>query len=190
MSVPFSLEINDSLCEKQATSSKLKPVETGWDIGKSVDRRGRWDVGKGRSQGGGMAFWRTYYHLVWATEARQPLITPDREAELYGYMLGKADAIGVIVHAIGGVEDHLHLVVSIPPKLAVAEFVKLMKGSSAYHLNHQVGATAIAFGWQQGYGVFTLGSRQLDQAKTYVLNQKQHHQQGTAIPMLESVSEE
>jgi putative transposase len=40
-----------------------------------------------------MAFWRTYYHLIWATSARQPLITPEKESELYGYIIGKSDSL-------------------------------------------------------------------------------------------------
>ena len=136
-----------------------------------------------------MSFWRTYYHLIWATESRQPLITRDRESELYGYIIGKADAIGCIIHAVGGVEDHIHLVASIPPKLSVAEFVKTIKGSSAYHLNHIPSASSLAFSWQHGYGVLTLGSKQLDEAKAYVNNQKVHHLGGTAIPALERIEE-
>ncbi|NJL20166.1 MAG: IS200/IS605 family transposase [Leptolyngbyaceae cyanobacterium SM1_3_5] len=136
-----------------------------------------------------MAFWRTYYHLVWATTSRQPLITLDRESILYDYIIGKADAIGCIIHAIGGVSDHIHLIASIPPKLSVAEFVKTMKGSSSYHLNHR-STCSLKFGWQQGYGVFTLGSKQLEQAIDYVANQKVHHRQGTVHSAMECVGEE
>jgi REP element-mobilizing transposase RayT len=50
-----------------------------------------------------MALWRLYYHLVWAAKERQPLITPDKEPKLYSYIIGKADALGSIVHAIGGI---------------------------------------------------------------------------------------
>ncbi len=132
-----------------------------------------------------MSFWRTYYHLIWATESRQPLITPERESKLYGYIIGKADAMGCIIHAIGGIEDHIHIVASIPPKLSIADFVKTIKGSSAYHLNHTPLASGLGFSWQHGYGVFSLGGKQLDEAKTYVNNQKQHHLQGTVIPALE-----
>lgn len=132
-----------------------------------------------------MAFWRTYYHVVWATENRHPLITADRESELYGYIIGKADYLGCIIHAIGGVEDHIHLVVSIPPKLSVAEFVKNIKGSSAYHLNHTPSASNLGFSWQHGYGVLTLGGKQLEDAKAYVNRQKEHHCYGTTILALE-----
>lgn len=50
---------------------------------------------------------------------------------------------------MSGVEDHIHLVASIPPKLAIADFVKQIKGSSADHLNHSpLSAASLAFGWQ------------------------------------------
>jgi putative transposase len=114
------------------------------------------------------------------------LITADKETELYGYMRGKADFLGCMVHAINGVEDHIHIVVSIPPKLSVADFVQQIKGSSAYHMNHHIAsASGMAFGWQRGYGVFTLGGQQLEQARAYVINQKEHHARGTTIRMLE-----
>ena len=132
-----------------------------------------------------MAFWRTYYHLIWATSACQPLITPEKESELYGYIIGKSDSLNCIIHAINGTEDHIHIVTSIPPKISIAVFVKQIKGSSAYHMNHLPSAAELAFAWQSGYGVFTLGSKQLEIAKKYVENQKVHHAEGKTIKLLE-----
>lgn len=137
-----------------------------------------------------MVLWRLYYHLVWATKERQPLITPDKEPNLYSYIIGKADNLGSIIHAIGGIEDHIHLIVSIPPRLSISEFVKNIKGSSAHHLNHGLTNPDSPFCWQRGYGVFSLGGKQLAQAVDYVLNQKLHHQQGTTIASLERDSDE
>jgi putative transposase len=137
-----------------------------------------------------MAFWRTYYHLVWATKERLPLITPDIEQGLYSYIVGKADALECITHAIGGTEDHLHLVVSIPPKLSAADFVQHIKGSGSHHLNHHVSPASPAFGWQRGYGVFSLGGQQLDDAIAYVVNQTSHHRLATIIAALERCDEE
>ena len=137
-----------------------------------------------------MAFWRLYYHLVWSTKERLPLITPAIEPILYGYMIGKAVWHGAIVHAIGGIETHTHVIASIPPKIAIAEFVKNVKGSSSHHINHGPQKFDITFGWQRGYGVFSLGSKQLDDAIAYVCNQKQHHNQGDLIEMLERDADE
>ncbi len=137
-----------------------------------------------------MAFWRLYYHLVWATKERQPLITPEREPKLYSYIIGKADSLGSIIHAIGGIEDHIHLITSIPPSLSIADFVKHIKGSSAHQFNQDSSPTSAKFSWQRGYGVFSLGGKQLDEAIAYVSNQKQHHSQGTAIASLERDNQE
>ncbi len=140
-----------------------------------------------------MAFWRTYYHMVWATKERQPLITADRETDLYNYIIDKANNLHCIIHAIDGIEDHIHLIVSIPPSLSIAEFAKNIKGSSAHLLNknHRLSANdSIPFAWQRGYGVLSLGSKQLEQAISYVKNQKIHHSQGTAIPSLERYDNE
>lgn len=135
-----------------------------------------------------MALWRLYYHLVWATKNRQPLITPTREPELYGYILGKSDRLNSIVHAIGGIEDHIHLIVSIPPTLSIANFVQTLKGGSAYHLNHLL-ASPDKFGWQNGYGVFSMGSKQLDKAVNYVNSQKEHHHNQTTIASIENITD-
>jgi REP element-mobilizing transposase RayT len=132
-----------------------------------------------------MAYWRLYYHLVWATKKRQPSINPALETQLYGYIIGKADALGCIVHAIGGMEEHIHLVASIPPTLSISDCVHKIKGSSSYHWNHSLSVDSNKFYWQEGYGVFSLGSKQLEQATNYVKNQKAHHSQGNIIKALE-----
>ena len=133
-----------------------------------------------------MSLWRLYYHLVWATKGREPLISLDLEAKLYGYIIGKADFLRCIVHEINGTENHIHLVVSIPPTISIAEFVKTIKGSSTYYLNHNLSMTdSTKFAWQAGYGVFSLGGQQLPRAVEYVRNQKIHHAQGSIIQSLE-----
>ncbi|NJN31424.1 MAG: IS200/IS605 family transposase [Synechococcales cyanobacterium RM1_1_8] len=131
-----------------------------------------------------MAFWRTYYHLIWTTKEREPLIQPEVEALLYPYILGKVQHQGGIAHAANGVEDHVHLIVSIPPKLAIADFIQHIKGSSSRHIRQNT-SVGQAFQWQRGYGVLSLGSKQLDIAIAYVENQKLHHAEKSTIPALE-----
>ncbi|HNT74155.1 MAG TPA: IS200/IS605 family transposase [Anaerolineae bacterium] len=122
-----------------------------------------------------MSFWRAYYHLVWATEGRLPLIKPEIEARLYAYLIRKAAELEIYVYAMDGIEDHVHLIAAIPPKLAVAEAVKRLKGASSHYLNHDINLS-YAFAWQRGYGLLTLGERQRPQAEAYVKAQKAHHQ--------------
>lgn len=133
-----------------------------------------------------MTLWHTYYHLVWAARDRLPLILPDREPLLYEFLHQKIKSLEARSHAIGGMPDHIHLVVSIPPKMSIAEFVKRLKGSSARYLNQYDGGKG--FAWQREYAVFSLGSQQLDRAVGYVQNQKRHHGEGQTIEALETVA--
>ncbi len=134
-----------------------------------------------------MPFWRTYYHLVWTTRNREPLITPQVEAGLYAYMLRKAGELGVFVYAVNGCSDHVHMIVAIPPHVCVAELVKLVKGASSHELNQR--RPDLHFAWQRGYGVVTLGQRQRADAEAYVRRQKEHHAQTMAVAWLEYVTE-
>jgi len=136
-----------------------------------------------------MPFCRLYYHLVWATKERMPLITSDVESELHGHLRGKAHALGAIVHEIESVDDHIHVVVSIPPKVSMSDFVGQLKGASAFHINHMPDSHR-NFGWQRGYGVISVGPSGLDRAVSYVRDQKEHHKQGTTIEALERVDAE
>ena len=133
-----------------------------------------------------MALWRLYYHLVWATKERQSLINNQREARLYPYIVSKADSLNCIIHALDGTENHIHVIASIPPRISIAEFVKRIKGSSSHYLNQNFNHPP-KFLWQEGYGVFSLGQKQLNVAIAYVENQKIHHQQNTTISILERI---
>ena len=136
-----------------------------------------------------MPFWRVYYHLVWTTKNREPFIQPAVEPYLYALLVSKAAELGVYVYAINGWVDHVHLIVAIPPKHAVADVVKRLKGASA-HIMNQSGKLDQPFNWQRGYGVLTLGEKQRATAETYVHNQKEHHRQRTTNSWLERVDEQ
>ncbi len=135
-----------------------------------------------------MSCWRLYYHLVWTTKDRAPFIQPDAERRLYPYMVNKAAELGVYVYAINGWYDHVHLVVAIPPKPAVAHVVKMLKGASAHDLNH-AGGLEQQFAWQRGYGALRVGERQRFIAQAYVVGQKEHHGQATTNAWLERSDE-
>ena len=116
-----------------------------------------------------MASWRLSYHLVWATKNRERLIQPQIEDRLYGYIINKAAELGVYVYAINSWCDHIHLVVAIALKHAVAYVVKRLKGTSSHDLNHTA-RLDYHFAWQRGYGALSLGERQRPIAEAYVAN--------------------
>lgn len=135
-----------------------------------------------------MSFWRLYYHLVWGTQNHEPRLTAPIESKLYPYLFSKAHELDIFVYAANGWTDHCHLVASIPPKHAVADVVKRLKGASSHYLS-QVTRLDVDFQWQRGYGVFSLGESQLPKAIAYVENQKTHHPLQTVNAWLERTDE-
>ncbi len=134
------------------------------------------------------SYYKLYYHIVWGTKKRLPLITPDIET-LINYYLPKK----IIEHegqqlALNMVEDHIHLLVSIPPKISVAEFVHNIKGSTTYYINTNQGEQD--FYWQSGYGVLSLSARGIPFVKEYIANQKQRHANKNIVNVLEYISKD
>lgn len=136
-----------------------------------------------------MTYWRLHYHIIWGTFERQPSLTPEREKMFYGVLYGKARELEIKVHAAGNVDDHVHIVVSIPPKLAVAECVRQLKGASSYAINHMLGSDG-DFKWQEGYGALTVGERSLETVMAYANNQKKHHQGLSVVAVYERMDED
>jgi putative transposase len=131
-----------------------------------------------------MPFCRLFYHLVWATKNREPLLTPQVEPVIHGLLRSKAVRLRVQVFALNGIEDHVHLIASIPPSLAVATLVGQVKAASSTLFNKAHSGNPPFF-WQQEYGAFTFDSKRLPYHVEYVLHQKEHHGRGTAIQSLE-----
>lgn len=132
-----------------------------------------------------MPYWRLFYHVVWGTKNRLSLIDPTWEQDMYGYIWGKATALECIPHAIGGMPDHTHVVLSIPPKLAVATVIGQLKGASSHHINQNYACGS--FLWQAEYGVFSFSERSLPVIANYVNNQKKHHADKTLDSILEEM---
>ena len=136
-----------------------------------------------------MTYWRLHYHLIWSTRDRQPDLTGEREKLFYGVLYGKAKELGIKIHAAGNVEDHVHVVVSIPPTLVIAECVRQIKGASSYAINHMPGSDG-DFRWQEGYGVLSIGDRSLEAVMAYAARQKEHHKDNRIISIYERTDKE
>jgi REP element-mobilizing transposase RayT len=131
-----------------------------------------------------MTYWRLHYHLIWGTRDRQPALTGEREKLFYGVLYGKAKQLGIKIHAAGNVEDHVHVVVSIPPTLVIAECVRQIKGASSFAINHMPGSDG-KFKWQEGYGILSIGDRSLETVMAYASRQKEHHKDNQIISIYE-----
>ena len=132
-----------------------------------------------------MAYYRLFYHVVWTTKNRQAILTSAVEPIVYNFIRAKAIGLGGTVFSLNGVEDYVHMVASIPPKIAVATFIGQIKGVATAHFNQQY--TDKAFYWQESYGVFSFDGKRLPNVIAYVERQKEHHAQNTIIPVLERV---
>lgn len=123
-----------------------------------------------------MTYWRTYYHLVWSTKNREPMLTQERMQMLQQAFRVVAKDKGAYTHAVGGMPDHIHVAVSIPPAVAVSDYVQLLKGSSSRYFSKQITEPGIdPFAWQGHYGVLTFGERSLERIVHYIENQAAHH---------------
>ena len=136
-----------------------------------------------------MTYWRLHYHLIWSTQDREPSLTAEREKMFYGVLYKKGEELGLTIHAAGNVEDHVHVVVSIPPKISIADCVRHLKGASAYAINH-MDASDGKFKWQSGYGALSVSESSLEATMAYAARQKEHHKERTTIDIYERMDEE
>jgi len=136
-----------------------------------------------------MPYWQLFYHLVWSTKNRRPLLTPQVEKHIYGFLTSKAVGLKGVVYAIGGTVNHVHMVVSIPPAISVSKFIGQIKGVASTKFSKS-GISDVRFKWQDEYGAFSFDAKRLPNYIAYVERQKEHHAEGTTIPILEHMTSE
>ena len=131
-----------------------------------------------------MPYSQLFYHIVWTTKNREPLLTPQVEPVIYGFLRSKAIGLEGTLFALNGTSDHAHMVVSIPPKIAVATFIGQVKGVASTKFNKS-GLSDTPFFWQEEYGVFSFDGKRLPNYIAYVENQKKHHFENNLLHILE-----
>ena len=127
--------------------------------------------------------------MVWATKNRQPLLTPEIERVIIEVATEKSQSLACPIQAMNGAGDHLHTAVCIPPHMAVAEWVRNIKGISTHTINDRFPDLEVRFQWQRGYGVLTFGAKVLPVVSDYITRQKEHHQLSTTDAYLEQMDE-
>src|SRR5215213_9383466 len=124
------------------------------------------------------SYTNSLYHCVFSTKERRKTIDVDPQARLWAYLGGIARDNGLKALAIGGIEDHVHLLLSLPSTLAVAKSMQLVKGGSSKWV-HDTFPERRDFAWQEGYGAFSVGVSQIEDTKRYIENQAEHHRNKT-----------
>lgn len=102
------------------------------------------------------------------------MITPDLQARLFPYLGGIARENKMKLLAVGGIENHVHLLVSLPSTLSVAKAIQLIKGGSSKWI-HDTFPEHRLFQWQEGYGAFSIGISDTQRTVNYINNQAEHH---------------
>jgi putative transposase len=109
--------------------------------------------------------------VVFSTKDRHKTISPEFQERLWSYVAGVCQKLDILIIAIGGIEDHIHLLIQVPPSLPVAKAILTIKSNSSKWANEQ----GHNFAWQQGYGAFSVSSSNATAVVQYIRNQQTHH---------------
>ena len=118
------------------------------------------------------------YHIVFSTKNRQPWLTLEIEGRVWAYIGGIARKHKMTALQVGGVEDHIHALVIAPPTIAPCQIAQVLKGESSKWI-HDEFPLLRRFGWQDGYGAFTVSKSNIPEVIKYIQNQREHHRQKT-----------
>ena len=129
-----------------------------------------------------------FVHVVWSTWRRQPLIGADVEPLLFGALRKKCQELRCAPIAVGGTEDHVHLVTRVHPLVSIAVLVKEVKGLSSFLMSREFARDRF-FRWQDGYLATSLAPDDVPNLERYVRDQKIHHATAHLLPDFEAPSE-
>lgn len=118
-----------------------------------------------------------HYHLVFSTKDRAPMIAQDWQAKLHAYLGGIVKDLGGVPVAVGGIEDHVHLLIGLRATHRLADVLREIKGGSSEWVHATLGKKK--FAWQSGYGGYTVSPANLERVRQYILRQREHHRRRT-----------
>lgn len=110
-------------------------------------------------------------HIVFSTKERRAAITLEFQPEMWAYAAGVCKNIGIIARAVGGTENHMHLLLQIPAALSLAKAVSTIKSNTSRWANER----GRRFAWQEGYGAFSVSHSVIPAVARYIQNQAIHH---------------
>lgn len=111
-------------------------------------------------------------HVIFSTKERKKSLSDDFQPKLWAYMAGIAHNQGFEAMIVGGVGDHVHALLVLPPTMSLAKAVQFLKGSSSKWINETNGE----FAWQEGYGAFSVSASQTADVVRYIKDQRAHHE--------------
>ena len=120
-------------------------------------------------------YFQNVMHIVFSTKERQKIIPKQMKERLLAYTTGICQHQSIFVHAIGGMEDHIHMLLQFPSTLMIADAIRDIKANSSRWISDEIGM----FDRQQGYGGFSVSKSNIAAVVRYIRNQERHHRRMT-----------
>ena len=114
-----------------------------------------------------------HYHLVFATKNREPTIAPRWRSRLHEFLRGTVRGLEGTSEGVGGVADHVHLLVSLKATHCLADFMRELKKATSAWVHREIGEHG--FAWQEGYSAFSVSATAIDSVRQYIAHQEEHH---------------
>lgn len=121
-----------------------------------------------------MSYTKLIYHIVFRTKCSIKAINHENERELYAYIYGIAKNYNAYVYRIGGMPDHIHILMDLPPITGLSDFMRELKKSSSVWIKES-GKFPLFSGWGEGYAAFTYSRNDVETITNYIKNQHEHH---------------
>ena len=118
------------------------------------------------------------YHVIFSTKNREPWLAQNIEQRIWEYIGGIARKHRMTALQVGGIEDHIHALVNAPPTIAPCQIAQYLKGDSSKWIHEEFPGLQ-NFGWQDGYGAFTVSKSNSPGVIEYIQNQREHHRKKT-----------
>jgi REP element-mobilizing transposase RayT len=119
-----------------------------------------------------MSYVSNHVHIVFSTTHRLKLIPEDFQPKLWAYMAAIATNHGMHAVAIGGIDDHVHVLLNLGPSVGIAKAVQVLKANSSRWMNEH---PRMRFEWQEGYFACSVSRSQVATVRRYIANQREHH---------------
>ena len=118
-----------------------------------------------------------HYHVVFGTKHQRPLIAAEWRPRLHAFLGGAAKTLDIVPEAVGGVADHVHLLLGLKATHTLADVMRDLKRASSAWVHETMNERD--FQWQDGYGGFTVSISMLETVRHYIANQEEHHRKKT-----------
>ena len=132
----------------------------------------------------GSTFFSLHYHIVFSTKHRRPFLLNDALPRMHSYLGGIVRGMNGVAEIVGGVADHVHLLVSLRPIHCLADVMRDLKKEST---NWAKGEINRRFGWQEGYAAFTVSPTATAAVRKYIANQEAHHAKRSFVDELKEL---